>query len=277
MKLLGIVVLYYPNEDLVDNILSYLPFLDQLVIWDNTPKEFQKKIRIEDAILQDKILYWGENDNVGLGKAFNQVIDYATREGGTHLLTMDQDSFFVENDFAKYVDAIKGEEIAIFSPNYIIQDKKLYPEQKTLLEVEYSMTSGSIYPVAIFNEIGGFRCDFFIDIIDIEFCLRAKKSGIPTKIITGVNLNHKLGYKKKKHRFLWKTISPNEYSPIRSYYMIRNSLVTKKLYPEANVWKGYLSYYFYQRIFFVVLYEKNKKFITWVHSWQKGYDRKTSK
>lgn len=37
MKLLGVVVLYYPDEVVWKNILTYLPYLDELVIWNNTP------------------------------------------------------------------------------------------------------------------------------------------------------------------------------------------------------------------------------------------------
>lgn len=37
MKLLGIVILYYPDDSVVKNIATYLAQLDELMLWDNTP------------------------------------------------------------------------------------------------------------------------------------------------------------------------------------------------------------------------------------------------
>ena len=38
MKFLGLVTLYHPNIQVAtDNIKRYLEYLDQLIIWDNSP------------------------------------------------------------------------------------------------------------------------------------------------------------------------------------------------------------------------------------------------
>ena len=37
MRLLAVVVLYHPGKDLAGNINSYLPQVDRLLLWDNTP------------------------------------------------------------------------------------------------------------------------------------------------------------------------------------------------------------------------------------------------
>ena len=259
-KTLGLIILFHPPQNVRENILSYLGDLDKLILWNNSL--FEPIFSKEENIYKEKIIEMGNGNNVGLGIALNEAVKYAIKFHFTYLLTMDQDSFFIENDFSKYLDTInnysvRGEK-SIFSPNYIIHNKEWYIRNESLFEVEASMTSGSLYPTCIFNELGLFREDFFIDSIDIEFCLRAKKYGILTKIVTTVNLNHKAGYQKKKHKFLWKTFYPNEYSPLRSYYIIRNSLVTKNLYPDAKLWSGFFYYWLYKRLFFVLMYEKCK-------------------
>lgn len=38
MRLLAVVVLYHPGKDLTGNINSYLPQVDRLLLWDNTPE-----------------------------------------------------------------------------------------------------------------------------------------------------------------------------------------------------------------------------------------------
>ena len=257
-KILGIVVLFHPPENMKENILSYIHSLDKLILWNNSLHEpiFSEK----DSIYEEKIIEMGNGNNVGIGVALNEAVNHAKKFHYNFLLTMDQDGRFL--DFSKYLDIVKrcveNEGISIFTPNFIIHNKELYVNKEPIIDVEASMTSGALYPIQIFNEIGIFRDDFFIDSIDIEFCLRAKRYGIPTKIVTAACLFHEAGYQKKKHKFLWKTFFPNEYSPMRSYYIIRNSLITKSLYPDANCWKGFLYYWFYKRLFFVVLYEKSK-------------------
>jgi rhamnosyltransferase len=258
MKIIGIVVLYHPPTDVVDNILSYICFLDKLIVWNNSlhPEMiFPEKYRKEE----EKIIKMGDGTNAGLGVAYNSAVNYALKQGYDYLLTMDQDSRFKSNGFQEYIHTItKLGEKTIFSSNYIVHDKEMCVKRDSLIEVETSMSSGTVYPVCIFKEIGLFRGDFFIDMIDIEFSLRAKKNHIPTKMISSVYLIHGAGYQKKKYKFLWKTFSPNEYSSVRSYYIIRNGLITKRLYPQAKYWKGWMYYWFYKRLFFVLCYEKNK-------------------
>jgi rhamnosyltransferase len=253
MKLLGIVILYYPDKDIEANINSYIDALDELIIWDNTPHG------CGISFLEiPKIKKMGSNENVGIGKALNEAVNYAKINEFTHLLTMDQDSSFQNDDCKIFIAIANNAKLnAIFSPNYISDNKEWYVEQDSFIEVETTLTSGTLYPIHIFDAIGLFREDFFIDTIDTEFSLRARKNGIPTQIISSVHLFHVAGYQKHKRRFLWKTFSPNEYSPIRSYYIIRNSIITKKLYPWNN-WKGYFYYWFYKRLFYVLCYENNK-------------------
>jgi len=262
MKLLGIIVLYYPDEKIIGNILSYLPFLDKLIIWENTPEKSQKNIYFDDNSLQSKILKWGENSNVGLGAPLNKAVEYGIKEGFTHLLTMDQDSYFSQDNFEKYVDFIKSRpednSNCFYIPNYLVKGNLFLSEDLNFENVTNYMTSGTIYPVSVFSKIGLFREDFFVDTIDIEFGLRAKKSKVSIIAVHFVVLHHGVGYQKKKHRLLWKVVFPNEYSPTRSYYIIRNGLITFKEYPDPQEKSKYLRYWFYKRLVYVVLYESNK-------------------
>jgi len=254
MKLLGIVILYYPPKDVITNIASYIDVLNELILWDNTPGGG----RI-DSPGKGNIRQMGINENVGIGTALNEAVKYATANGFTHLLTMDQDSCFVGEECKKYIDIIKQANLqAIFSPNCLIHGQKSYEEQTSFIETEATMTSGSIYPVDIFDKIGLFREDFFIDAIDTEFCLRAKQNGILTQIVSSIHLIHCVGNKPRKHNILWKTLSSTEHSHIRLYYIIRNGLISKKLYPYTEHWKGFLYYWFYKRMFVVILYENHK-------------------
>jgi rhamnosyltransferase len=280
-KIIGIVVLFHPPSDVTENILSYLSGLDKLIIWSNS---LQAKIILPEEYREqkEKIIEMGDGKNVGLGMAYNTALNYALEHHYTHLLTMDQDSRFIDNDFQRYLEMIdRSGEKTIFSPNYIINGKVLCAEQASLIEVETSASSGSVYPVDIFSKTGLFRDDFFIFNIDVEFSLRAKKYGIPTKIASSVYLLHRMGYPKKKHKLLWKTFIPNEYSPASTYYLVRNGIIAKYLYPKAVHWKGYMFYWFYKRMFCVLCFEDNKyakcKALIWgyIHGKRKKLGKQT--
>ena len=262
MKLIGIVIVYFPDDKIINNILSYLPFLDRLIIWENTPKNARKNIRFEDDALQSKVLKWGEDSNVGIGIPLNKMVEYSIKEGYTHLLTMDQDSVFVENDFEKYVRFIESHpddaSNCILTPNHLVNDSLYYSHDSEFEYADVFITSGTIFPLSIFQKNGLFRHDFFIDVIDTEFAQRAKKNNINIIAIHSVILSHKLGYQVNKHRLLWKVVFPNEYSPIRTYYIIRNGLILFKEYPDPQEKRKYLWYWFYKRSVFIVLYERNK-------------------
>jgi rhamnosyltransferase len=61
------------------------------------------------------------------------------------------------------------------------------------VEVPTLITVGSLISVAAFARIGPFREDFFVDYADIEFCLRARRSGY--HVVQGVapTIEHAIG------------------------------------------------------------------------------------
>jgi rhamnosyltransferase len=250
MKILGIVILYHPEEDVVANISSYIENVDELIVWYNSPA-------IINLPENQKIVSMGDGTNVGLGKALNEAVKYAQANGFTHLLTMDQDTYFEEGDFTKYVLMVnEANEMAIFCPNYNIWGKQLYTSSNPFIEIEACIQSGSIYPIPVFDVIGLFREDWIVDCVDCEFAYRAKKQNILTKIVIPIIVNHQLGNPKTKHKFLGISITSNDRSAQRTYYIIRNNFLCKKIYPQHN---RYLFYNFYKRLFLVLFFEKDKQ------------------
>lgn len=263
MRLAALVILYYPDNSLTDNIRSYINSVDLLILWDNTPQKDKNRRIIEEAGHQDKIVIMGMGYNTGLGKPINEAVKYLSEKGYTHLLSLDQDSYFKEGELDRYIEKIKlhGENRKeIFSTNYYIisQNKPYYPISPSIDTVAAGMNSGTIFPLAIFQETGPFNEDLIVWGIDCEFCWRAGRLGINTVCFKDILLQHNLGEQNKKHILFGKEVFPNEYSPDRSYYNVRNGIILHRTYPEHINLKAHLKYHFFKRFVFIILYEKNK-------------------
>lgn len=258
---LGVVILYYPDVDVWENIQTYLPYLDKLIIWDNTPNSGMK---IEDCykrLNSDRVVLLGNNSNVGVGKALNEAAKYALLNGYSYLLTMDQDSSFLDDDFEKYEKYVINNKDQSCMAFCVGGGESEIQNEEELSEVKGFITSGTIHPVSVFLKLGFFREDFFIDAIDCEFGCRIRKSGYKIIRANPIRMNHRLGYPLVYR--LWRggkdRVTPN-YSAIRTYYLTRNYFLLYRIYSnkeyEGYIW--FLKIYCFWRPIAILVAETDK-------------------
>lgn len=252
MKILGVIVLYFPDIDtVINNIKSFITGIDFLLVWDNTPSE-KFNINIEEKLIKefgDKIIYKSECKNLGIGYALNQGISIADKVKCNYVLTMDQDSCWDNFNFYKN-NVIRQNKLAIYCPN---KRKITYIND---VKFDYAMQSGSFYPLDVFKKIGVFKSEYFIDAVDTEFCLRAKKNGIPTICIGNSLLYHNLGNPIKRMG-----ISSLNYPPFRTYHIVRNHVWMWREYRNFvpfSLKKQILMTYIINRFIKIILLENNK-------------------
>jgi rhamnosyltransferase len=231
MRLLGIVITYYPNiEETKRNIMSYIQNVEKLIIWENTPLYDRSKYKISIPEYENKILYMGEQDNMFIAYPLNCAIKFGQKNGFTHILTMDQDSYFEEGHFKKYKQIIfeNSEKIAIYGPNTNDgdKDKSDIPHKKHEL-----ITSGNIINLALFSEIGFFREDYQIDCVDIEFCARARRDNYDCLMVGSVVMKQRFGNTINIKGLFY----TSNYPPFRLYYISRNNILFFKEYPWSGV------------------------------------------
>ena len=262
--ILGVVVVYNPNIDnLIHNINRYIRNISALIIWQNSLLSDKNKNQIlHDCENSEKIIFDGSGSNQGLDKAFNSALNIAIQEGYPWLLTMDQDSTWV--NFDKYIICIRAcddDSIGVFGPQTI----NIYDDQSSVHEseipysiVDYVISSGALYVVDKLQYIGGFVSGYFIDAIDEEVCYRAQSFGIKTTVIRNAYLLQQFGeYSKKK--ILGKTIASSNYSSFRYYHIVRNHLwLAKSGYVTGKARKIMIRNYIILPIIKVILLEKNK-------------------
>jgi len=231
MKLSAIIVTYFPDlDELEKNINSCINHVDQIIIWENTPDSLLSN---SDCFTKynGKLIFLGLGENVGIATALNHGVKWSVEKGYTHILTMDQDSYFQGNDLPDYIAMIKknnDEKIGVFGINPVCEDTPLYKLTNEIKVVTDTITSGSIFPLSIFKLAGMFMDELFIDAVDYEFCYRVKSKGYKTVVFTNILLQHKVGYVTKT-KWGFKT---DNYSAFRTYFIVRNQLHIWLMYPK---------------------------------------------
>lgn len=233
MKLATITIAYNPNiDELRQNIASYAGLSDIFILWDNSEKPLDlSNIKADfphTIIHQDGI-------NHGLPHAYNWAINYAVEHNCTHLMTMDQDSQFER--FHEYYQWVATKGHNGISSCAINQTK---PIQEECTLINDSAQSSSIFPLSMIKEIGPFREDLFISMVDAEMCLRAQEHGYKTLQYNGSNLIHHIG-SGRKVTFMHRTIAVSDYNALRHYYDSRNRILMWHEFPydmsTKNKWK----------------------------------------
>ena len=189
--------------------------------------------------------------NKGVGAAHNAGIKVAKSEfGARYVLLMDQDSIADSDMVRNLISALeKLPDAACVGPRYLdtrrdnpppfikIKGLRLLRHQcesdDDVVSVDYLVTSGSLIPTVVLDKVGGMRTDFFIDYVDIEWGLRAKRYGYQSYGVCAAKMKHHLG--DSPLRFLGMMVPIH--NPLRHYYHFRNAVI---LYREPWVpirWK----------------------------------------
>lgn len=219
LRLAGMVTLYNPTSKDINNISTYIDDIDVLYVIDNT-EGTDNKDRIPS---NRKIKYIFNNENIGVASALNLAAKMAIEDGYEYLLTNDQDTTFNKNVIRSMKDEILKRdmsEIGIVTPWHKTKLRDEKPKEK-YDDPHDVMTSGNIINLEIWKKLGGFKDWFFIDGIDIEYCMNLHKNGFKILRINDLEIDHNLG------DLFYRTAFGNLYlctnhSPMRRYYIMRN-------------------------------------------------------
>lgn len=228
MKLAGVVVLYNPDQKVINNINSYIDELDALYLVDNSSADNST------LFMHEKVEYIPLRKNTGIAHALNVGAKKAIDHNFHYLLTMDQDSMF-EKDALKNMKSIidaddEKDQVGIYSPFHKTAISEPVPEELFTSPLVV-MTSGNIINLDIYKCVEGFKEWMFIDCVDFEYGLNVRKHGYTIKQINTVFLDHELGDYEIKHIFNKKIFCDN-HSALRRYYIVRNSFYLYDMYHD---------------------------------------------
>ena len=230
MKLASVTVAYHPDiEQLCHNLASYAKEVEVLMLWDNSENPLDlSELKSEFPHLvvhQDGV-------NHGLPKPYNWAMDYAKVQGCTHLMTMDQDSSF--EDFHGYRQWI---ETAHHTGISAIVINPTRPAESETTAITCAGQSASVFPLEMLKEVGPFREDLFIGMVDAEMCLRAQEKGYKILQYNGSGLIHAVG-SRRMVKFLGHSVMVSDYNALRHYYDSRNRILLWHEFPYDYNFKG---------------------------------------
>lgn len=215
-KLAVIMVTYNPNIKLIERNLKELKDIDLYIIDNDSNNQFNIKKITKEYNRTNLILL---PQNLGIGTAQNKGIKEVIKKNKKkYILFMDQDSFISKVTIEKLLKDIKkfpldkvGCISAVNSPS----------EANNFEYVDETISSGMLIPLSNFKKVGMMYQELFIDMIDYEWCWRARKKGLLIIRDNNCVFEHQIGSNKR-------VLNKNIISPFRLYYVFRNSLILCK-------------------------------------------------
>ena len=260
-----VIVSFNPTSNLID-LISIFDNQIPIIVVDNNSTSSDSIKTLNQLQLKSNVELIINNSNLGIATALNQGVESSIQKNKNWTLLFDQDSLpnesileSIQNCY-EYVD--DKEKIALIGVNYDTNASRFVKKQVELknkfIEIDTIITSGSILNNKIFNKIGAFLDDFFIDCVDLEYCLRIIEKGYKTYFCTDVGFNHKIGELKTISLFGIKINSTN-HSILRRYYMARNNvIISKRYFIKYPKWVIKKNIFYFISFLQIILVDDNK-------------------
>lgn len=228
----AVIVTYHPSEALIDVVAAASPQVDEILIVDNSLKNDSQEI-FQEVTKNNKVTLVRNYQNLGIASALNRGVHWALAKKYSWILTLDQDSIIdsqmVQIMMDSYNAAPERENIGILAPVHYDRNTGYKSKYLRKLKGPYThkdivMTSGNLIPAKTFEKVGFYDDDLFIEYVDHDFCLKVKKAGFKTCLVSKAKMAHQLG-SIRKHRLLATSFFSHNYLPVRRYYRARNRLI----------------------------------------------------
>ena len=244
----AVVVTYNPDLITFWRLFQSIVYqVDKIVIIDNCSDNLEgiKRIIQDFSLsLEQEIDLISNKVNEGLGKAQNAGIKLAKNEPKTtHVILFDQDSILDEGFIDGLIKAekmlvLRGIKLAAIGPTYYNEiTGEIYPITKYRgpfidriipleepVEATFLIASGCLISISVIDFVGYMNEDFFIDYIDVEWSFRARSLGFQVYASPSSKMKHTIG--DNRTSIFGRSISIH--SPLRRYYLYRNSIYMMK-------------------------------------------------
>jgi rhamnosyltransferase len=238
--LAGIVVFHPDEAHLARLVEAVAPDAREVAVFANSPVSAETEAALARAGGATPVTVLRNAENLGLGEAYNRLLQRAEAGGDAFLFLLDQDSLPDPGAVPALVAAHcrlaeEGRRPAIVgaqptgddgAPLPVAADPATRRDDPAAVRVAFAYSSGSLLSCDAARAVGPFRADFFIDAIDVEWGMRAAAAGYTVWIAEDVRMAHDLGRGVIRLPF---GLAMTDQPPPRLYTFIRNQLAMLRL------------------------------------------------
>jgi len=241
-KIAAVIVLYFPDEILLERLLNGMRSpLELIIVVDNTPTEELPWVSESWFLFKNfNVIYKALGNNYGIAKAQNVGIKLAIDNNCDHVVLFDQDSapstemvsmllleekVLLGNGYdvgavgPAYLDERTGEYSKVIRFGYLFSNSRIIKSDDIApIQADFLIASGALIRVEVLKKVGLMREDLFIDGVDVEWILRATHLGYKHFVIPKAVMLHNVGdsYVLVGKRRI------SLHRDVRTYYKLRN-------------------------------------------------------
>lgn len=173
-------ILYHPEDKLFKRIEQIIDLGFAVYVFDNSPFDTATQ---EISRFGTDVRYITAGKNVGLGYSLATVCATAYADGWHRILFLDQDTGiscrtldYISNYASSLTDDILDLYAVLVFNGCISSDQRIN-------DVTLAISSGSLFNLRALTTIGWHNERYFVDCVDYELCLRAKRYGFRIGIV----------------------------------------------------------------------------------------------
>lgn len=249
----AVLVTYHPDVSLLRSVLAAVQAqVGHVVLVDNGTRDRQFDACLEDAVAGGCEVVRSDA-NLGLAAGFNTGIARARSRGSAFVLLLDQDSVaspdmvrtLLDNHDAlsrrarvgavgaQFIDPRNGS-VAPFVRIGFPFNRKLHGGRGRQVECDFLISSGSLLPLRVIDDVGAMDASLFIDNIDLDWSFRARAAGYSLYGICDARMRHSIG--DELLQAWWTRKGIFIHSPTRLYYLMRNRLLLYRRSHTPTLW-----------------------------------------
>lgn len=176
-----------------------------LILFDNSTRDFKNKEYCE----KNNIMYYSVNENIGLSRAYNYIIDRIELNSNNYLLILDDDTILNEDYINEIFGEIEKKQYDILLPKVFSNGQLISPSTvqlgcrikkiKDVSKVNFNqitaINSGMVIKASVYKNIK-YNDEIFLDYVDHTFMKDVRKNKFKIKILmTSIDQNFSIDEK----------------------------------------------------------------------------------
>lgn len=233
-KVAAVVLSYKPDMGIIGNIDELAKQAHTVYVVNNSPDDSATAEVLASLNHRESVVVLDQEGNVGVAAGFNAGMRRALADGFDYIWIFDQDSTVSQGMLAALLTAFDqpGVPVAIAGPALRAEETgHLYDGESSsgIRDQVALISSGALFAREALDGIGLHDERLFIDYVDHDISLRARRAGFRIVKVYDTVLDHRFGASVPS-TFLGRRIYLSNYSPMRHYYMTRNRVIMVRRY-----------------------------------------------